>query len=468
MTFRSLSAAFVVPLAIVLLASLTEDRPRAATTPGPYTVTDLGTLGTGQSAQAYDVNEATQVTGYAGNHAFLWDDGILTDLGSLGVGSIGQAINEAGQVAGYSSLTGSGNRATLWDSGTKINLTPGLASSDTSGASGINDLRQVVGTINSATPFVWQNGTITTLGHLGGGAGNAFDINNAGQVVGSSKTTLQSQVLGPLSHAALWQGGIVIDLGVLPGDEESGAAAINETGQIVGSSDRVDPETYEVTSHSFLYDDGVMTALPVASTESYGGDINDAGVVVGTMRAGGGVSPYRAYIYADGVVTDLNTLIASGSGLHLAYALGVNNAGQIVGVAYDATARYHAYLLTPVAPGTSLVTVSDVSVTEGDTGTRAASFIVRLSVAASQPVSASYATANGTASAGSDYTSASGTVTFSPGQTTATIAVLVSGDRTAEPSETFVLNLTGVTGTAQIADSQGVGTIIDDEKKPRK
>ena len=112
-----------------------------------------------------------------------------------------------------------------------------------------------------------------------------------------------------MPHAFLWQNGVMTDLGVLPGDEDSGAAAINNLGQIVGSSGRTDPDTYEVTSRSFLYQGGVMTALPVPSSESYAGDINDSGVVVGTMRAGGGVGNYHAYIYADGVVTNLNSLI---------------------------------------------------------------------------------------------------------------------------------------------------------------
>jgi probable HAF family extracellular repeat protein len=433
-------------------------------------VTDLGTLRNVQSAHAYDINEAGQITGIAGSHAFLWDDGVMTDLGTLGGnGSSGQSINENAQVVGYSSTgtVGEGNRATLWDRGAVINLTPGLTGSQTSIASSINDLRQIAGTINNQTPFVWQNNAITTLPSLGGGGGYANDINNAGQVVGSSSTTQQSQVLGPLSHAALWQGNTVTDLGVIPGTEESGASAINELGQIVGSSDRVDPETYEVTSYAFLYENGVLTALPVPSTEGYASDINDNGVIVGTMRAAGGMSPWHAFIYADGVVTDLNTRILSGSGLHLLYAYGINNAGQIVGVAYDSRASYHAFLLTPVASGTSGVSINDASVTEGDTGTRSMNFTVSLSSAASGTVTVSYATGNNTATAGVDYKSASGTVTFNQGQTTATIPVAVIGDRTSEANETFVVNLTSVTGNALISDPQGVGTIVDDEKKRR-
>ena len=471
MALRSFAAAAVATLGLLLLAPLATDGQRAATSPGPYALTDLGTLRNVQSAHAFDINEAGQITGYAGSHAFLWEDGVMTDLGTLGgSGSVGQAINESAQIAGYSSLftAGAGNRAALWDHGSIINLTPDLTGSQTSWANGINDLRQIVGTINSDTPFLWQNGTITTLPHLGGGGGNASDINNAGQIVGSSRIAQQSQVLGPMPRAALWQNGTVTNLGAFPGDEDSGAAAINEVGQIVGSSGRTDPDTYEQFYRSFLYENGQMKALPVPSSESYAADINDAGVIVGTMRAPGGVSPWHAYIYADGVVTDLNSRIPQPSPLHLRFAYAISNAGRIVGVAYDSQGSYHAYLLTPVDPGTPSVTIGDSSVTEGDTGTRTMSFNLTLSAAAGGPVTVSYATANGTAIAGTDYQAASGSVTFNPGQTTATIPVLVIGDRTTEPNETFVVNLTSITGTAFIADAQGVGTIVDDDPKGKK
>jgi hypothetical protein len=135
-----------------------------------------------------------------------------------------------------------------------------------------------------------------------------------------------------------------------------------------------------------------------------------------------------------------------------------------VGVAYDARASYHAFLLTPVAPGTAVVNIGDASVTEGHTGTRAANLTVTLSPASSQPVTLSYSTANGTAAA-DDYQPASGTVTFAAGETAKTISVLVNGDRTGEPDETFVVNVGQVAGNAVIADAQGVATIVDDEPR---
>ena len=85
-----------------------------------------------------------------------------------------------------------------------------------------------------------------------------------------------------------------------------------------------------------------------------------------------------------------------------------------------------------------------------------------LSAASDAPVTVDYATADGSATAGGDYQAASGTVIFAPGQTSQTITVLVNGDRAAEPTEYFFVNLAGP-ANAGLADGQGVGTIADDE-----
>ena len=108
--------------------------------------------------------------------------------------------------------------------------------------------------------------------------------------------------------------------------------------------------------------------------------------------------------------------------------------------------------------------INDVSVSEGNTGSVNAIFTVTLSTASSRPVTVHYATADGTASAGNDFTAASGDVTFAPGQTSKTISVAVRGDRLAEPTETFVVNLSAATN-ATIADGQGIGTILDNEPR---
>lgn len=118
-----------------------------------------------------------------------------------------------------------------------------------------------------------------------------------------------------------------------------------------------------------------------------------------------------------------------------------------------------------VAP-TPDISINDVTVTEGNTGTVNAVFTVTLSTPTTKTVTLNYATANGTALAPGDYTAASGTINFAPNETTKTITVVVRGDTTDEPNENFVVNLSNVTN-ANVGDGQGQGTIVDDEGAPQ-
>jgi hypothetical protein len=121
-------------------------------------------------------------------------------------------------------------------------------------------------------------------------------------------------------------------------------------------------------------------------------------------------------------------------------------------------------LCTIINDDAPALSINDVSVTEGDTGTIDAVFTVSLSMASPNPVTVNYATADGTATvADNDYQSRSGTVTFPASDASSkTIAVPVVGDTSVEPGETFFVNLTGASG-ATIADGQGVCTIVDDD-----
>ncbi|MBI2928089.1 MAG: DUF11 domain-containing protein, partial [Verrucomicrobia bacterium] len=114
-------------------------------------------------------------------------------------------------------------------------------------------------------------------------------------------------------------------------------------------------------------------------------------------------------------------------------------------------------------PGLS---IDDVSLFEGHTGTTSATFTVRLSGPSSQTISVDYATLDGTANAGTDYASASSTLFFAAGNTAQTITVRISGDTLYEPDETFTVNLTGAKN-ADLTDGQGVGTIRNDEALPK-
>lgn len=108
------------------------------------------------------------------------------------------------------------------------------------------------------------------------------------------------------------------------------------------------------------------------------------------------------------------------------------------------------------------LSITDSTVTEGNTGAVNATFIVSLSAASSQTVSVSFATADSTATQPSDYTSTSGALVFSPGQTALNISVPVNGDIVPESDETFVVNLSGAVN-ASLADAQGAGLISNDD-----
>ncbi len=108
------------------------------------------------------------------------------------------------------------------------------------------------------------------------------------------------------------------------------------------------------------------------------------------------------------------------------------------------------------------VSIGNAEVKEGNSGTANATFTVSLLSPSAQPVTVSFATADGTATAPADYASTSGTLTFAPGETSKSITVAVNGDTIAEGNETFVVNLSNVVGAA-VGTAQGTGTILDDD-----
>jgi len=109
------------------------------------------------------------------------------------------------------------------------------------------------------------------------------------------------------------------------------------------------------------------------------------------------------------------------------------------------------------------LSINDVSVTEGNAGTTTATFTVSLNPAAAGTVTVDYATADGSATAGSDYVATSGTLTFPAGSTSQPISVTVNGDTQFEANETFFVNLSNPTGGVTIGDAQGQGTILNDD-----
>ena len=113
--------------------------------------------------------------------------------------------------------------------------------------------------------------------------------------------------------------------------------------------------------------------------------------------------------------------------------------------------------------GLSTISIADQTALEGDTGTTEMQFEVTLSPVSASVVTVDYATANGSALAGSDYTAVAGTLTFNPGETTKAVTVTVLGDNVDEgSSETFAVQLSNPTN-ATLADGEAVGTITDDD-----
>jgi Calx-beta domain len=115
-----------------------------------------------------------------------------------------------------------------------------------------------------------------------------------------------------------------------------------------------------------------------------------------------------------------------------------------------------------VAQQSPSISVRDAVVVEGNAGTTQATFVVALSGPASQSVSCSFATANGTATAGSDYIATSGALTFVPGEVEKPVVVLVNGDAVDEAQETYFLDISNVQN-ATVSSSRGNGFIVDDD-----
>jgi len=239
-------------------------------------------------------------------HAFLWHNGHMRDLGTLGgPDSIAWQVNNRGQVAGTSYISAVPNPATgqpplhpfLWENGHMRDLGTlgGTVSFD--GTSGINSQGEVIGTSGlvgdqKAHPYLWDGHRLRDLGTFGGDNGEAFHLNDAGQVVG------RADVPGSAAHHAFaWARGVMTDLGVLPGATCSTAYSNNALGQVVGAS-----------------------------------------AICG--------NPARAFLWDHGSIVDLNTLVAP-SDLTLDFAGTINDRGEIVGNAVLPNGDTHMFLLIP-------------------------------------------------------------------------------------------------------------------------
>jgi probable HAF family extracellular repeat protein len=361
-----------------------------------YTVTDLGTLG-GTYSYGYGINNVGVVSGGAATPtqtggvsqtAFLWHGGHMINLGTLGGRNCPACNSEAGgpnassesPLVSETSTTdpngedfcGFGTHlqclGAIWKNGVMTAL-PNLPGGHNGQAYWVNNQGQVVGLAENdiadstcSVPFqafryeavMWRpNGKIQELRPLPGDTvGFAFGINNKGLSVGSSglcsnvSLPPNSPPNGP--HAVLWnEDGSPTDLGNLEGAPFNIATSINDLGEVVGNSQFTDG-----TVQAFLWTKATgkpqgLGTLPgdFLSVAPCCNTINNRGQVVGFSIPGPQGSG-RAFIWQNGVMADLNTLIPAGSPWYLLAACSINDAGQIAGQGLI-NGNVHAFLLTP-------------------------------------------------------------------------------------------------------------------------
>ena len=367
----------VVVSAVALIACRDAVQPAQPTTslplaqggPGSYEVVDLGTLdqtngGGGGGSRAFAINTRGQVVGssrtgvgepqpWGVRHAFLWENGVMTDLGSLGQLSEATAINDLGQVVGRYVTASLQERAFIWQNGVVQDL------GTVNGAYAINNRGQVMtwrglwqdgvlrdlGTLGGANTrgralspdgrvvgesqtttgevhaFLWTDGVMQDLGTLGGTYSAAFAISETGDVTGESSDATGQK------HAFLWRDGIMQDLGLLPGYASSKGVVINAGGAVAGQTS--DPSTYG--EHAFFWADGVLHDLgtlggPSTIVQALGA----RGQVVGRSLRSGSVSSAHAFVWAGGLLQDLGTL----PGWDYSEANAMNGRGDVVGTSY--------------------------------------------------------------------------------------------------------------------------------------
>jgi probable HAF family extracellular repeat protein len=459
---RKWQLAVVCLLALALLP-FAPARRGTAQAPG-YMVTDLGTLGNGagEQSRAFGLDECGRVVGESqavtGSSApfrpFLWSNGALTDLGTLG-GSAGtaNALNQSGTVVGSALTSGSllhPFRRPEGGTPTEIGVLNGGFSAE---AYDINASGQIVGVSEEGSnlqdrAFIWQSGVgIQPLSATWGKPIRAFGINDAGQIAGSANHNVSG------THAFVTIGGDAKDLGTLGGDV-SVATKVNDSGEVSGYS-YIFSNTITQSFHAFRWkdlngngqsDSGEMINLGVLGSDrnSYAYDLNNNGLIVGASETGTASNNIsRAFIWssADGIMRDLNVVVP-GTGWTFQEAHGINNRGQIVGTGLNPDGKVHAFLLTPT------VSVSSVSGsgTYNGTATLTATLTIAGSHTAGQTVSF---TLNGS-TVGNAQTDSNGVATL----TGVSLSGINSGSYTGAVGAEF-----NVGGCTPLAGSSSTGTL---------
>lgn len=372
-----------------------------------YVISDLGTLPGGSFSQAAGNTITGMVAGGSNGadgleHAVLWSHGHAINIGPDGFNSDAFSVNIFGQAGGQMEIdradpldenfcaygTGRQCRPFVWQSGQR-KLLPLLGGNNGSVGDNINLFGQIPGVAEtgqvdpncpgemsaggtgpqrlSFKPVIWgpKLGNVRELATLpGDDVGMAFWVNDLGQAVGVTGTCANT-TLPPLSvgrHAVLWErNGTPVDLGNLGGIGDPAqpgvgnvAHAINNWGQVVG----VSALSGNTATHGFLWTRaGKMKSLDPLPGQTQSGalGINNLGNAVGVSFEGmlwdavmaGNAA---AVIWRNGgAPADLNQLVAQPTSLYLLFAFAINDAGEIVGLAFDTqSGQVHAFRATPV------------------------------------------------------------------------------------------------------------------------
>jgi probable HAF family extracellular repeat protein len=336
-----------------------------------YSVQDLGVLvdlPPRLDAKPYEINASgTVVAANVTNGAYrgVVYNSSWKDVGTLGGSeSLAVGIDDLGHVVGSAQTTAGTNNAFLWTPGATDGVAgnPQMKSLGTMGgpssqAYAINNMGQVTG--YSDVPggqqhaFRYSGGTLTDIGQISGLPNSfGYGINAAGHVAG---TAYDANYVTP--HAFYFNGTSSVDLGV-SGGRGALALTINNSDHIAGYL-----TTASAVDHAFMYSSGTTTDLgTLGGTYSYGLGINNSNVVIGGSYVDTNNSIYHAFRWANGTMTDLNNqLDQTGAGWTLIEARAINDAGQITGTGLVGGVN-HAFRLNPVSNANPAPRITSVKI----------------------------------------------------------------------------------------------------------
>jgi probable HAF family extracellular repeat protein len=271
-----------------------------------FNITDLGTapyypfiaygpeFGVSRQGGLVKVNGSGMVVTDSSYRAAVWQAGALTYLTPTADYSAAADINDNGQIVGYDwNPTRSETHAYLWQNGqgTDLGTLPGGSYSSATAVSSNGTILGDSEIYDPTSPYpyqdhavLWQNGAITDLGALSGWYSYASNVNNNGTVCGWSAINYTGSGAFTV-HAVTWQSSHITDLGTLPGGDNSDASAINNSGLVVGSSETTASPAglYSSTNlHACEWSGGKPTDLgTLGGPTSIAFDVNDSGDVVG-------------------------------------------------------------------------------------------------------------------------------------------------------------------------------------------